>query len=227
MGITGPKYKYIKIYGNNYSSICYETCSTCRYTGDEYYHHCRSCIEGKLYLEDERNCLDKCPKGYYEENKLCKQCYETCERCSERGDSDNNKCLTCDLSSEYKYSVNVPGLGKNCVSECPNGTKLNKLECIKEEEAFTKSNLMITVGVVGGFILLIIAIIIVIKTFKKLADNPNSIKKSALMNKIIGKTPRIFKETEIETKTPSDLERKEKEKTPKDFNETPGYNLFI
>ena len=222
MGITGPKYNYVKIYDYNYLIICYETCSTCSGIGNNYDHNCKSCIEGKVYYEYREdigyyiyNCIDKCPKSTYEKNKICQSCYGNCETCSGEGSYSDNKCLSCNISSDYKYLINVPGQAKNCVAECPDGTILKKYECIKD--GFTRSNIMITVGVVGGFILIVIDIIIINHLIKSY-DNDYS-----PMNIVNPNSPSDFiKETEMmENKINSDLDRKVLDNTPKDFKETP------
>ena len=224
MGITGPKYKYVKIYDKKYMINCYETCSTCSNIGNTNEQKCDSCLEDKVsysvydsydyYKKYTDNCLDECPKGYYEKDKDCYSCYETCERCSGRGDREEPNCLSCNLSSEYRYLVNVPGRARNCVSSCPNDTILKKMECIKEE-GFTRSNIVITIGVVGGFILIIVVIIVFYITDKKILEA----KDYTIMDKTETKTPLNFKENEM-----TDFERKVKENTPKDFDETPGIN---
>ena len=223
MGITGPKYTYVKIYYYNTLYICYETCSSCSNTGSQDKQNCITCKEDKVFLEHTyyryaNNCLDECPKGYYEKDNICKECYSNCETCSGEGSSDNPNCLSCILTSSNKYLVNAPELGKKCVSECPEGTVLKKMECIKEE--FTTSNIMITVGVVGGFIIIIIVVIICNLLNKILSET----EEGTIMNKIEIKTPLDFKETEMESKNYSDFEKKEMENTPKDFEEKPEYD---
>ena len=226
MGITGPKYKYVKIYYTKYLRNCYETCSTCSDIGIENDQNCISCKDGKVllskyesYYKYRNTCLDICPKGYYEEDKKCKECYNTCERCSGSGNSLDNKCLSCNLTSEYKYLVNVPGKGRNCVQNCSDDTVLNKMECIKkEEEGMTTSNIMITVGVVGGFILIIIVVIVFFILDKILLNEEYTVLKE--MNT---KTPLNVKEAEMGTKTPS-YSKEAETKTPSDQEETPGIN---
>ena len=183
MGVTGPKYNYVKIYDSYNAYICYDTCSTCSYIGTKDQQNCNTCIEGKVFVKEKGNCLDKCPRGYYEEDKICKKCYGNCDRRYGKGNKDNNNCLSCDLASNNKYLVNVPELGKNCVSECPEDTVLKKMECIKKE--FTNSNIVITFGVVGGAIILIILIIV----FVKLNTILSSTKNATVMKEMDTKTP--------------------------------------
>ena len=72
MGITGPKFKYIRFYNSYYYKKCYETCSECIDIGNEQNHNCTSCINGKLFQKDKGNCLDQCPSGYYQTGNICK-----------------------------------------------------------------------------------------------------------------------------------------------------------
>ena len=139
MGITGPKYKYVKIYDIKYLLFCYETCSECSDVGIVDEHNCTSCLEGKVlfsgyinYDEYRNVCLYECPIGYYEKDNICKSCYETCERCLGSGDEENNNCLSCYLKLSYKYLINAPGLVKNCVNKCPEGTVLKKMNVLKQ-----------------------------------------------------------------------------------------------
>ena len=165
MGVTGPKRKYVKFYDTYYLKICYETCSKCNDTGADDFHNCTSCIEGKFLHEDNGNCFDKCSIGYYQKENICKKCNENCESCSNESEKDNNNCLTCDKNSKYKYLINIPDLGKNCVEKCPEGTKLDneKYECIKKNNNY----IFIIIGVIGGIIIILVIVLIIIKFKKK------------------------------------------------------------
>ena len=165
MGITGPKRKYVKFYHSYFLRICYETCSKCEYLGSDDIHNCTSCIKGKLLHEDNGNCFDKCSLGYYQKENTCKKCNENCESCSKESEKDNNNCLTCNKESKYKYLVNVQDLGKNCVEECPEGTKLDKekYECVKKNYNY----IFIIIGVIGGIILILVIVLLIIKFKKK------------------------------------------------------------
>ena len=170
MGITGPKYKYVKFYDRYYLSTCYETCLKCNGTGTNDKHNCRSCIEGKLFQEDNGNCLDECLFGYFKSNKTCKKCHENCESCSKESENGNNNCLTCNKTSKYKYLVNIPDLGKNCVEECPEGTFADKgiYQCInKNENENNYSYVYIIIGVLGGLIIIAIILFLYLKIKKR------------------------------------------------------------
>ena len=93
------------------------------------------------------------------------------------------------MESSYKYLINIEGRAKNCVRECPQDTKLKEYgyECIEKE--FETSNVMIIIGVVGGFILLIIVI--------KICSH---------LNKILLNTKERTVMKEMDTKTPLTLE---------------------
>jgi len=166
MGVTGPKQKYVKFYDSFYLSVCYKTCLRCDDIGNEQNHNCTVCLKGKLFQEDNGNCLDQCLTGYYKEENNCKKCHENCESCSKESENGNNNCLTCNKESKYKYLINIPELGKNCVEECPEGTILDreKYQCIKEEN---KNFIYICIGVAGGIILIFIIILITITLKKK------------------------------------------------------------
>ena len=226
MGITGPKYKYVKIHEQKTLITCYENCLEFSNTGKKYKQNCISCLKSKFLFNEysnyyiiDNNCFNRCPKGYYQENEFCEKCYETCERCSGSGTSEDNNCLSCDLTSEYRYLVNTQEKGKNCVSECPKNTILKKMKCI-EEEGFSTSKIMITVGVVGGFILLITVIYI----FNMLDEILVKANEHTLIKETDTKTPLNIKEKEMETKTPSDFKTKEMDtETSFDYEETPEF----
>jgi len=166
MGITGPKQKYVKFYDSFFLSVCYKTCLRCIDIGNEQNHNCTVCLKGKLFQEDNGNCLDQCLTGYYKKENNCKKCHENCESCSKESENGNNNCLTCNKESKYKYLINISELGKNCVEECPEGTILDKekYQCIKKEN---KNYIYIFIGVIGGILVLFIIILIIITIKKK------------------------------------------------------------
>ena len=136
----------LKCYGPSDTSSGDTNCISCD-TTNRYYPidgnptYCKNIVVDELYL-----------KGYYLDTNynIFKLCYTTCETCVEKGDSSNNKCLTCkdnyfkegndchlecpeDLFSFQNTCVSecVPAgyyldlFGKKCTDECPSGTTKN------------------------------------------------------------------------------------------------------
>ena len=70
MGITGPKYKYVKIYYTIHLnlSLCHINCNECKYIGDDNNQNCTSCnitSKNKYLVESEKygsNCVEECPE---------------------------------------------------------------------------------------------------------------------------------------------------------------------
>ena len=158
----------------NVCKKCHENCESCSKESEKGNNNCLTCNKESKYKylvkvpELGNNCVEECPEGTAldNENYLCKKCHENCKSCAKESEKDNNNCLTCNKESKYKYLVNAPDLGKNCVDECPEGTKLDneKYECIKKEN---KNYIYITVGVIGGVIIIIVVVLLIIKYKKK------------------------------------------------------------
>ncbi len=166
MGVTGPKLKDINVYKTFYLniSLCFNTCLTCDYRGDEQNQSCTSCYNDSLLQEDLGNCVKSCSIGYYQEENFCKKCSSNCETCSNKTDNGNNYCLSCDINSKYKYLLNASNYSSNCVESCPKDTFLDE----KNYRCIDKNNNIKYYIIIGvGSILLIIAIIIIIIISKK------------------------------------------------------------
>ena len=139
---------------------CNSNCSNCsEYSDNPSEQKCTQCKDNKLLQEDKGNCLNKCIEGYYESNNTCLQCDKNCKTCSkgkevDKDGNDNYNCISC---LDDKYLIQIKGSYNNCVSECPNDTKVkdNKY-CIKDEDK-DSDNYMAFI-----FIILITIIIILI-----------------------------------------------------------------
>lgn len=100
--------------------ICYKSCLSCSEKGDSLDHHCNQCDNDNGYypLNDvASNCYDNLtkPSNYYFDSKSnsFKKCYDTCESCSQAGDTEHHNCDNCDTHSGY-YSIE--GENGMCVS---------------------------------------------------------------------------------------------------------------
>ena len=106
--------------------LCPAECKTCFESNNEIV--CTECNKENGYFPlsfsdnesiKNENCINKekkekkYPNFYLDrETEIYKPCYENCKTCEEKGDGENNNCLTCDseyiLKPDYEYT-------KNCV----------------------------------------------------------------------------------------------------------------
>ena len=163
------KPNYVFLNGN-----CLEKCP------EGYYQKGKKCeLCEPLCKTSGQNCnsCESCFDGYYlvKDEYRCEKCNEHCETCSSGGNENNQNCETCNLTSEYKYFVNATGFGKNCVQICPNGTELdgNNICILKQPDnpENTGNNkqktFIIILSVIGGLLLIGIAIYLVIYCLKR------------------------------------------------------------
>ena len=100
--------------------ICYTTCETCKFFGNEEINNCTSCDE-EIYTknreeENSTNCVVKCK--YYITDTNIRQCIKECPEDYNLFIEEVNKCIDdCKKDREYKYRYN----GK-CYKSCPNNT---------------------------------------------------------------------------------------------------------
>ena len=102
--------------------ICYSSCLSCSDKGDASNHHCTKCDNDNGYYRKDSvnsNCfhINEIPSNYYldttEAEKVYKECYQTCETCTIKGDAIENKCDTC--PSDKAFHVNTT----NCIIKAP------------------------------------------------------------------------------------------------------------
>ena len=85
-----------------YNDICYNDCPNNTY---------------RLY--NNRNiCVDEVTDNYYldETDRIYKECYNLCKKCSILGDETNNQCDKC--IDRYKFINDTLAIPKNCYIEC-------------------------------------------------------------------------------------------------------------
>ena len=96
--------------------------------------NCKAICEGNQYREGDKcypckgNCAscsdgetcDTCRENLFLNNeKDCRNCYETCYNCTQEGNYNNHNCLSC---KDNNFLV-VSGIYKNnCVEACPKNT---------------------------------------------------------------------------------------------------------
>ena len=128
---------------------CHINCETCSSKGTNENNNCISCknkndmlengnckaiCEGNQYREGDKcypckgNCAscsdgetcDTCRENLFLNNeKDCRNCYETCYNCTQEGNYNNHNCLSC---KDNNFLV-VSGIYKNnCVETCPENT---------------------------------------------------------------------------------------------------------
>ena len=85
-------------------------CITCNFKND-YYPKFNN-ISNSNYFIDCYNDLE----GYYLYNNSFYQCYETCKKCSEKGNEEKHNCIEC--ISNYTFINNIEK-NTNCYFKCP------------------------------------------------------------------------------------------------------------
>ena len=88
----------------SYDSIMLDLCISCN---ENYYPK----IDDEINENNFTNCYQD-PDGYYFDNYIYKPCYESCLKCSELGDSSDNKCLEC--KTGYSKIDNSQNCYENC-----------------------------------------------------------------------------------------------------------------
>ena len=91
---------------------CYPKCKKCYgESSDINSQRCKECIDNYI-LFDNNNCIDKCPDGYYEEDKTCSQCNQLCKTSSE------NNCNQCTSCNEGYYLIKKDYKCEKCNLHC-------------------------------------------------------------------------------------------------------------
>jgi hypothetical protein len=90
----------------------------------------------------------------------CDLLYKNCLTCN------NEQCLSCNTSSEYKYLIDTEGFGRNCVKECPSETILKDGKCVLDDKENTNLLIIIIPSIIVGIIIIIIIIIIIYCRYK-------------------------------------------------------------
>ena len=98
--------------------ICNNACHTCDEQGNDDNQLCSSCDNNSGYYRKDTltgECINYQPYRYFlddgkEGEKIYKECYTTCETCSDIGDDTVNNCLTC-INDYYLDEENL----KNCI----------------------------------------------------------------------------------------------------------------
>ena len=107
--------KNIKCKTSNFQSSIYNLCISCNTEKDFYPAE----FPNNSFLHGFYECYNNITKpiNFYFDyiNKTYKPCYETCETCNEGGNSEINKCLTCDFN--HRKEPDSSGT-TNCITEC-------------------------------------------------------------------------------------------------------------
>ena len=102
---------------------CYNNCDECtEESTDPNNQKCTSCKENfVLYGE---NCIDKCPDEYFEKDKKCEKCSDSCKLC----ESNENHCISCN-DGKYLEQNECKDCHKDC-DTCSKGEENNKHNCL-------------------------------------------------------------------------------------------------
>jgi proprotein convertase subtilisin/kexin type 5 len=97
---------------------CHAACVDCLGPSSTVTTNCNEtlCVDGyHPMLTDKTNCLDDLPEGFYlappsaDDIQYITPCYDTCKKCSTKGDEDDHKCIEC-KDTYFK----VEGTNWNC-----------------------------------------------------------------------------------------------------------------
>ena len=89
------------------------------------------------------NCYNESIEGYVLDNYIYKPCFSSCKNCSEIGDENDHKCITCKSNYEFKEEMNNV---HNCYKICNNYyyfDESNKYYCTETEECEGEYNKLI------------------------------------------------------------------------------------
>ena len=116
------KYKYFE--------VCYESCKTCIYNGNEKENNCTSCIDNFIFepsILNTTNCMPKCNFYHYYTYfglYLCTNIFQ-CPKSYSLLIRNKSQCIdNCTKDDIYKYQYNG-----ECVNKCPDNTKVNGFKC--------------------------------------------------------------------------------------------------
>lgn len=103
------------IFSNTNFKKCYQSCNYCSGVGDSINHNCLSCASNYYNLVDNNSLcyISSTHLDYYYYDVISLmflRCYQTCLKCTGRGDSFNNNCINC-TSGYSLYPENT----KNCL----------------------------------------------------------------------------------------------------------------
>ena len=166
---------------------CHVNCDKCSmYSNDNIDQKCISCKNG-LFLQ-EGNCLKTCSNNYFLNDRTCEKCDNTCKTCYQtsynctscikgkyidiisethecKDCSDNcesceisrDNCISCNQASSFKFFFNY-----SCYENCPENTKINKInftcEEIKNDDKNSKKTpvTLIAFSIIAGFLIFLI-----------------------------------------------------------------------
>ena len=116
------KYKYFE--------VCYESCKTCIYNGNEKENNCTSCIDNFIFepnILNTTNCIPKCDFYHYYTYfglYLCTIIFQ-CPKSYSLLIRNKSQCIdNCTKDDIYKYQYNG-----ECINKCPDNTKVNGFKC--------------------------------------------------------------------------------------------------
>ena len=162
---------------------CNSNCEDCiNFSSDNNNQNCTLCSDKMILQIDKGNCVENCGDKYFQKGNICLNCHNNCKRCSKINEInqkgiENENCLSCYENSSNPYLINSENFPKNCVSECPEGTQLNKLNNFCEEILKESFNIILLIVLFFLLVFIIILSIVLIKIYyrrkKENANIPN------------------------------------------------------
>ena len=105
-------------YPFEFNNRCYNSCPFGSNSSEKDPYLC----ECKIYYDNNTSqCINEIPDGYYLIDKTLEACNEKCLKCSFESMSQNNLCLTCNISKGY-YPLLDENINNNKFYECYNSS---------------------------------------------------------------------------------------------------------
>ena len=135
--INPPENFYLDKNDNIYK-ICFNTCKTCRQSGNDNTHNCDECINSYKFINDSlgipNNCYKSCEYNYYFDENNKYKCTES-NSCTSRYNkliTIKKKCIDdCRNDDEYIYEYN-----SECYKQCPDNKKIYEEQKLCLDECY-------------------------------------------------------------------------------------------
>jgi uncharacterized membrane protein len=111
--VTIENYYFLGLYYDSNGNIvnkkwtlCYSTCASCSYSGNNSFHNCNTCKPDHYFLDNTKNCVNMeyaANNGYFLNtiNYVFQKCDKACSKCISTYENDNTNCIECNNEKGY------------------------------------------------------------------------------------------------------------------------------
>ena len=111
--VTIENYYFLGLYYDSNGNIvnkkwtlCYSTCASCSYSGNNSFHNCNTCKPDHYFLDNTKNCVNMeyaANNGYFLNtiNYVFQKCDKACSKCISAYENDNTNCIECNNEKGY------------------------------------------------------------------------------------------------------------------------------